>query len=233
MSFVEVIIRLILSIIIGGMIGYEREFKNKTAGFRTHILVCVGASVISMIQLFSLYESLNLVQKYTGLNGILSSDMGRLGAQVITGVGFLGAGTIIHDKGHVRGLTTAASLWVVACIGLAVGLGYYELSILSALSVFITLVLLKKFEKRRFGRLSEIQIQIDFEDMREIIKDVMDYFNDKSIRIINIEIKNKRRDDNTSFDSVVYTLLVPKNIIVNEIKEELYNSTNVIYVKIM
>lgn len=233
MSFVEVITKLILSIIIGGMIGYEREFKHKTAGFRTHILVCIGATVTSMIQLLSLQESAYLIQQNSNLAGVINADIGRLGAQVITGVGFLGAGAIIHDKGSIKGLTTAASLWVVACIGLAVGLGYYHLSILAALSVFITLGLLKRFEKKRFVKSSEIQIQIDFLDMREIIKDVTYYFNDKNIKITNIEVETKVGIDNTTFNSVVYTLKVPSQISINDIKEELHKSRNIIKINVL
>jgi len=101
------------------------------------------------------------------------------------------------------------------------------------LSVFITLVVLKRFEKRRFGRFLEIQLQIDFEDMREVTKEIMYYFSDKNIKVINIDIKTKRRLDSSIFDSVVYTLLVPKNIHMHEVKEQLYNSTNIINVSVL
>jgi putative Mg2+ transporter-C (MgtC) family protein len=146
LKIIDIIIRLALCILAGGLIGYEREFKNRPAGFRTHILVCIGACIISMIQKFSLEETVRIINENPQLANALKADIGRLGAQVITGVGFLGAGTIIHDKGLVKGLTTAASIWVVACIGLAIGLGYYAISILSVISVFIVLVALKKFE---------------------------------------------------------------------------------------
>lgn len=144
----EVIIRLTLAIVIGGFIGYEREFKNRPAGFRTHILVCVGAAVISMIQLYNLEYTISLINNNPELGSSLKADIGRLGAQVISGIGFLGAGTIIRDSGSVKGLTTAASLWVVACIGLAIGLGYYTLSVLSSIVVVISLVGLKKVEAK-------------------------------------------------------------------------------------
>ena len=127
----EVAIRLVLAVVVGGLIGYEREAKNRPAGFRTHILVCLGAAVTSMIQLYSIQDTTNLILQHPELQNVLKADIGRLGAQVITGVGFLGAGTIIHEKGSVKGLTTAASIWTVACIGLAVGFGYYTLTILA------------------------------------------------------------------------------------------------------
>jgi putative Mg2+ transporter-C (MgtC) family protein len=142
----EIGLRLLLAILAGGAIGYEREFKNRPAGFRTHILVCVGAAVISMIQVTTIDQTIQIIQQNPQMAQALKADIGRLGAQVITGIGFLGAGTIITEKRSVKGLTTAASIWVVACIGLAIGLGYYSLSILSVISVFITLVGLKGFQ---------------------------------------------------------------------------------------
>jgi putative Mg2+ transporter-C (MgtC) family protein len=136
MLIYDVAIRLILAVVVGGLIGYEREYKNRPAGFRTHILVCLGAAITSMIQLYSIQDTTNLILMHPELQNALKADIGRLGAQVITGVGFLGAGTIIHEKGSVKGLTTAASIWTVACIGLGVGLGYYTLTILSTICVY-------------------------------------------------------------------------------------------------
>lgn len=144
MEYYEIVIRLILAIIVGGVIGYEREFKNRPAGFRTHILVCVGAAVISMIQVLSIEDTKCIILANPKMANIIKVDIGRLGAQVISGVGFLGAGTIIHERGSVKGLTTAATIWAVACIGLAVGMGYYFLSVVSVLSVYGVLVVMKK-----------------------------------------------------------------------------------------
>lgn len=148
MEPLQVIIRLGLALIIGGAIGYEREFKNRPAGFRTHILVCIGAAIVSMIQVHSFNETTALILKHPELEGALKIDIGRMGAQVISGIGFLGAGTILHDKGSVKGLTTAASLWVVACLGLAIGMGYYALGALSGVMVFLVLVVLKRVEAK-------------------------------------------------------------------------------------
>ncbi|KYH33983.1 putative Mg(2+) transport ATPase [Clostridium tepidiprofundi DSM 19306] len=146
----NVLIRLAMAVFVGGIIGYEREFKNRPAGFRTHILVCVGAAVVSMIQLYMVKNSVEIILKNPELANALKVDIGRIGAQVITGVGFLGAGSIIHEKGLIKGLTTAATIWVVACIGLAIGMGYHYLSIFSTIVVFGVLVSLKKFEERIF-----------------------------------------------------------------------------------
>lgn len=143
MKYYEIVIRLILAVIVGGLIGYEREFKNRPAGFRTHILVCVGSAVISMIQVLAIEDTKSIILANPEMINVIKADMGRLGAQVISGVGFLGAGTIIHEKGSVKGLTTAATIWTVACIGLAVGMGYYFLSVVSVLGVYGVLVVMK------------------------------------------------------------------------------------------
>ena len=129
MDSLSVIIRIFLAIGIGGLIGYERQYSNRPAGFRTHILVCVGAAITSMTELYLVAMFSSMLIVHPELLNVLKGDIGRFGAQVITGVGFLGAGTIIVHKGSVKGLTTAASLWTVACIGIAVGFGFYFLRV--------------------------------------------------------------------------------------------------------
>lgn len=148
MNRYEILLRFVLSIFVGGLIGYEREYQNRPAGFITHILVCVGASIIAMIQILIVEDSIHMLLMYPNLASSLKVDSGRLVSQVVSGVGFLGAGAILHNKGSVTGLTTAATLWVVACIGIAIGMGYYFLSITSAIGVFCVLVILKKVKLR-------------------------------------------------------------------------------------
>jgi putative Mg2+ transporter-C (MgtC) family protein len=232
MSIIEIIIRLLLAVVIGGLVGYEREYKNKTAGFRTHILVCVGAAVTSMIQMISIQDSIRLVQENPILKDILGTDIGRLGAQVITGVGFLGAGAIIRDKGAIKGLTTAASLWVVACIGLAIGLGYYSLSILSACSLFLVLAALKKFEHKLFEQTSEVKLKLECIEVKDVVKSVSLYFNNSKIKITDIEIDAEVKQGFGECNVILYTLHLPKYITEQDIKEELLNIINVINVTI-
>lgn len=113
-NIVTIVIRVLLALIIGGIIGLERESKKQAAGFRTYMLVCLGATLVMMTNQYI-------------CNVFEAGDPSRLGAQVISGIGFLGAGTIIVTrKSQVRGLTTAAGLWSAACIGLAIGIGFYE-----------------------------------------------------------------------------------------------------------
>lgn len=138
--------RLLIAVFVGGLVGYEREYKNSHAGLRTHILVCLGAAVVTLISEYNLENALLLAENPIYAD-VVKVDSSRLGAQVISGVGFLGAGTILREKGSIKGLTTAASLWIVACMGLAVGHGLYSLAIIAAIIVVITLSLLRKLDK--------------------------------------------------------------------------------------
>lgn len=137
-SDMEVVLRLLLAVLLSGLVGLEREAKGRSAGFRTHILVCVGSCLIMLtgIHLASLYK------------GISDIDPARMAAQVVSGIGFLGAGTIIQFRDSVRGLTTAASVWTAAGIGLAVGAGFYVGAVASTGLVLIVLLLLHRFEHR-------------------------------------------------------------------------------------
>lgn len=125
----EVSLRLLLASIIGGVIGWERGRTNRPAGLRTHMLVAIGAAVVMMLGAYTV----------NGFAGVANSDPARLGAQVISGIGFLGAGTIMKEAGSIKGLTTAASLWVVACLGLAAGSGNYIIAIMGSIVSFIIL----------------------------------------------------------------------------------------------
>jgi len=130
--------RLLLACVLGGIIGYERENARRPAGFRTHILVCVGSALVMVTSEY-------IFKQYKGLANI---DPTRMGAQVISGIGFLGAGTIIREGLSVKGLTTAASLWAVSCVGLAVGIGFYEGAIAATVLIYITLIVLKTIEDK-------------------------------------------------------------------------------------
>lgn len=232
MQVYEVLLRLLLAVIVGGLIGYEREFKNRPAGFRTHTLVCVGAAVISMIQLYTIQDATNLILKHPELEGALKADIGRLGAQVVTGVGFLGAGTIMRDKGSVKGLTTAASIWSVACIGLAVGLGYYSLSVMSTICVFMVLVSLKKFETRFIDRMRIVKLFVQHDNKPDSIHRVTNYFRQKKIKVKDIEfdIENFEEEDYTL---TIYTLLVPKEITEDKIMDDLHYNEDIIKAKVL
>lgn len=131
-------IRLLLSCVLGGFIGYEREAHHKSAGLRTHILVSIGSCLIMILS----------IKIYSAVQGLTNADPARLAAQVVSGIGFLGAGSIIKEGPTVKGLTTAASLWVVSGVGLAIGAGYYMGGLLTTALVFLTLTILSRIEKK-------------------------------------------------------------------------------------
>ena len=137
--------RIFLAILFGGIVGFEREKNNRPAGFRTHILVCFGAAIVSMIED---QLRINLLLQYgsTGLNLAL----GRLGAQVISGIGFLGAGSIMKDKGEtIGGMTTAAGIWATGCVGLCIGWGFHNIALVAIFFMLIVMVSFKKIESKR------------------------------------------------------------------------------------
>lgn len=130
LAYSEIILRLILAVLFGSAIGYEREIKGHDAGLRTHILVCVGACIITLVQLQVTYSTIEMALSEPDLTQVLNTDMTRIPAQIISGIGFLGAGTIIVTKKSVTGLTTAASIWAIAGLGIAVGMGSYFLALI-------------------------------------------------------------------------------------------------------
>jgi len=149
-------IRLLLALVIGGLIGFEREMNSSAAGLRTHILVCVGSSLIMLLSIYGFSEFVN--------EGNVRMDPSRLAAQVVSGIGFLGAGTILITGNVIKGLTTAASLWVVAAIGLAIGAGFYFPAILVSVLVIISLWILNKVEKRFLHTKKQYLLKIEMPD---------------------------------------------------------------------
>lgn len=133
----DVFVPLLMATILGGAVGLERESANRPAGFRTHILVCVGSALVMLV-------SIEMFKQYQGM---VNADPGRIAAQVISGIGFLGAGTIMREGATIRGLTTAASLWVVAGIGLASGSGLYIPAFTAVVFILFTLKFMSKVER--------------------------------------------------------------------------------------
>lgn len=197
-----------MAIIIGGVIGYERGHQNRPAGFRTHILVCLGAAIVSMIQ-----DQLRVnILKYTILHPevaqVLKTDLGRIGAQVVSGIGFLGAGTIMRDKGIIGGLTTAASIWATGCLGLSIGWGFYYLAIPAGIGIIIVLVTLKKLERYWIENKHIMKIDIQYNkeySYSDILIKNYNIFKEMNVRIKDV---TKSIEEN----KISYTLIVAKQM---------------------
>lgn len=135
----QMIFQIILAAILGGLIGFEREKAGKAAGFRTYMLVCVGTTLFTMLSVF-------------GFSQFGGTDPSRVAAQIVTGIGFIGAGLIIFREGHVEGLTSAAGFWAIAAIGMAIGVRFYLIAIFSALFVLFLLTGIVKILELKFHK---------------------------------------------------------------------------------
>lgn len=136
--FNEPLLRLLTAVLVGGAIGLDRAFRGRAAGFRTHILVCLASCVAMLLMDFQWLHEANLNTE------VMRLDPARMAQGMMTGIGFLGAGVIMQDRLSVRGLTTAASIWITACIGIVIGTGYYELALTATVLVMITLGIFSK-----------------------------------------------------------------------------------------
>ncbi len=172
---VSIVLRLALAALCGGLIGLEREHKHRPAGFRTHILICIGAALSTLISQFLISNALTLFGSTA-----VTCDPARLGAQVVAGMGFIGAGTIIVTKRRqVKGLTTAAGLWTTAIIGLSAGAGFYVITLYATLLLFLTEMLFSKLEwvSNSTVRSTNIYIEYDAIDRVNVILDKLKEFN--------------------------------------------------------
>ncbi|QVK19548.1 MgtC/SapB family protein [Mycoplasmatota bacterium] len=213
-DYLENVFKILIAAILGGLIGLERGNKNRPAGLRTHTLVSVGACIV-MITSFDIFE------RYHHLGNF---DPARLGAQVISGIGFLGAGTIIRNGINVKGLTTAASLWVVACIGLTVGSGMYLISISAAIIVYFTLFALGNFELRHMMKNSNMKINVLTKDKSGQIGEIGNVLGRLNIKIANIEIQRYNENENDLDEEeilITFTLMVPYTVNTDFMLEEI------------
>lgn len=169
----QIIVKLLLAAALGGLIGLDREISRRPAGLRTHMLVSVGAAIVMHI-------NLHLAMLYPGI------DPGRFGAQVISGIGFLGAGSIIKEGPTILGLTTAAGLWTVAAIGLAVGSDHFLLAMMATVMILIVLRIFDSLEKRMKLRRKVTSIYIETTDADNIIRTVTDLFKNYGFKIENL-----------------------------------------------
>ncbi|MFZ2761096.1 MAG: MgtC/SapB family protein, partial [Trichococcus flocculiformis] len=168
-STLEITLRLLAAVFVGGVIGYEREENRQAAGLRTNIIVSVSACLITLIQLEIGYYSLNLAIANPDIASSITVDFTRIIAQIVSGIGFLGAGTILITKRDtVTGLTSAATIWTVAGLGIAVGMGYYFLSVIGCLILYIVLHIIKKI-RTSIGGL-HVEVHYRHQDLKKVIE---------------------------------------------------------------
>lgn len=207
--------KMLLALLCGGVLGIERGRKKRPAGFRTYMLVCLGATLVMM-------TNEHICEIYG------TGDVARMGAQVVNGIGFLGAGTII-TTGHnrVKGLTTAAGLWAAACIGLAIGSGYYEGALFGTFMIFLVMVVLHSFDRRMLASAKLVMLYVEFEKMTAI-KRITTYAKEHNIVIDDIETEMSEHSRTTKSAAII-TLRLPIKVLHGELVEQISAIEGVIY----
>lgn len=196
LNTISVSVRLVLSLLCGGILGIERGRKRRPAGFRTYMLVCMGATLVMITNQY-------LMETYGG------TDPARMGAQVISGIGFLGAGTIIvTGRNRVKGLTTAAGLWAAACVGLSLGIGFYTGAVIGCTLIFVVMALLQKLDDWVMSSTKVINLYVEFERMSDV-GEFIRYSKEHGFRISDLEV-TKANGAGDSGVAVLCTLRLQK-----------------------
>ena len=206
LTFWDLLLRLSVASLCGGLIGIERGRKRRAAGFRTHMLICMGASLTMVL---NTYLSLMISGGAWTVDASvpMQTDVSRLGAQVINGIGFIGAGTIIvTGRQQVRGMTTAAGLWASACMGLAIGAGFYEAALIGCSAILLTVVVFSKLESFILSRSRNVNLFVEFENAQDLSL-IIATIKEQDIRIFDVELTKSIGGVNPN---AIFTLQLPK-----------------------
>lgn len=204
-----IVVRLLLSFVSGLAIGLERSSKLQAAGLRTHTLICVGATGVMLLS--------PCVSEITGDH---IGDPGRIAAQVVSGMGFLGGGAILKMGANVKGLTTATTIWVTAGIGLVIGAGLYSAGAMLVLLVLITLAGLDKIEKCVFPTRQNKRLEIQFSHHEPEVNEVMELLRKHSIIVISTNFQHSKSE--TSFPKLVLLISVPQKLNIRKLNHEVH-----------
>lgn len=228
MFLFEAFFRLVLALVFSGIIGAERERKQRPAGMKTHIIVGLGAALLALLQSAVTHDTIKTLIENPELIGAIRSDPTRLIAQVVSGVGFLGAGTIIVTKSNVLGLTTAATVWGVACLGLVVGMGYYEIAGMGFVMILATLMLLRFVKHKSYSK----RIKLKYYHSAKTQELLMEYFKAKQIEYSNETYQVDLQNDRKVYTSY-YLVEIPREIRYTQIVEDLSEYKDLVYIDIV
>ncbi len=206
LTFWDLLLRLFVAALCGGLIGIERGRKRRAAGFRTHMLICMGASLTMVL---NTYLSLMISGGAWVIDAAvpMQTDVSRLGAQVINGIGFIGAGTIIvTGRQQVRGMTTAAGLWASACMGLAIGAGFYEAALIGCTAIILTVVVFSRLETFILSRSRNINLFVEFENAEDLSL-IIAQIKEQDVRIFDVELT---KSVGGVYPNAIFTLQLPK-----------------------
>ena len=219
LSIVTLLLRIGVAVLIGAIIGIDREIKNRPAGMRTHVLVCVGAALVAMIECQSIADAVALG------NAAIGVSVGRITTSVVSGIGFLGAGTIFMSDHKISGLTTAASLWCTACIGLAAGAGYLGAAVISGLVVLVVLRLMQRVVRITTYKRLEVQ----FIHRTETLAFLNEVFAQMEVKVLDVNFHAESRPEGNQYTNV-YTLSMPNRTRYVEIIGVLSENRNILKV---
>ena len=194
--------------VFGGVIGLERAKKRRPAGFRTYMFVCMGAALTILI---GQYSHLMLQTRWLASAQGLQTDAARFGAQVINGIGFLGAGTIIiTGNQQVKGMTTAAGLWASACMGLAIGAGFYTGALIGCVLIIATTALFSKLEALILSHTRNINLYVEFDKTGDLTK-ITSCLHERGVRIYDVEL-SKTKQSGSKYPGAIFSLKLPKKL---------------------
>ena len=217
-TLLSVTVRMLLAVVCGGVIGIEREYKRRPAGFRTHSLICLGAAMTT------------LTSQYLYLQMHYYTDMARLGAQVVAGIGFIGAGTIIVTRRQrVKGLTTAAGLWTAAIVGLALGGGFYEGGIFATLLILMAELFFSKLEYRMLENAPEVNLYMEYTD-KNCLESVLKLFRELNLKVLNLEITRSTGSEKHNA-CAIFSLRLNKRCRVEKLLAEIHATEGVMSVE--
>jgi putative Mg2+ transporter-C (MgtC) family protein len=222
MTPLNIVLRILLAIFTSGVIGMEREHHNRPAGLRTHILVGLGASFVALTEVYNIHGVSLLA------TGTAQISVGRMTAQVISGIGFLGAGTIMVHKSNISGLTTAASLWNVACLGIAAGYGYISICLIGAGSTLIVLTVIRHMLPIREQR----RVEITFTDRVNTTEYLRSLFEERHVRVISANLTASMQDEVEKCTNV-YSLDFPARFDFAVFFQKLCENGNIVGVKMI
>jgi len=207
--YLEVLLKIVVATLFGGLVGLEREHHNQPAGLKTHIILCVGATLITIV-------SIDLARDFAGAH---PTDPTRIAANIVTGIGFLGGGAILRMGATVRGLTTAACIWTVTGVGMAVGAGKYYPAALVILTILLTLHFLGRFENVFIDRRKLKRIAITARSSPDLLGSIEKILSDCGITIKNIDISRELNEPNVEIQALVS---MPERLNLNKLTEEIF-----------
>lgn len=207
LSIWEVLLRLGIASLCGGIIGIDRGRKRRAAGFRTHMLVCMGAALAMVLGTYLAAMMSSGLWPLDPEVDQMKTDVSRFGAQVINGIGFIGAGTIIiTGRQQVKGMTTAAGFWASACMGLSIGAGFYLAALVGCVAIILTVVVFSKLERFILSRSRNVNLYVEFEQIDDL-SEIIERIKSCDIRIFDVELTKAK---GSTYPNAIFALQLPK-----------------------